>query len=169
MKNVYYVQRLQMPYKGHETNPFTFGGGLVRGGLSTEAMDLIKTIFAFDYMGAAEFEWGAVPSALKELFTLAVNDGLVTYVDEPVYIIAPGWMIDDVIKWVQAALEDEYVHRLKEPLHLKQALQGGRTQGWLKIEGDKICKEPFMFFTNEEMFDNMCQLLELTTKTKTNV
>ena len=37
------------------------------GGLSSEAMDLIRGIWAFDYMGAAEFEFGAVPKALQKI------------------------------------------------------------------------------------------------------
>ena len=40
------------------------------GGLSNEAMDLIRGIWSFDYMGASEFEWGAIPKALGEIAKL---------------------------------------------------------------------------------------------------
>lgn len=63
MKNSYLIQRLRKPY-GRD-NPFSFGGGLRNGGLSDEAMDILRGVFSFDYMGAAEFEFGAVPKALQ--------------------------------------------------------------------------------------------------------
>jgi hypothetical protein len=46
---------------------FAFGGGLMFGGLSKEAMALLMPIFSFDYMGASEFEHGAVPNGLHKL------------------------------------------------------------------------------------------------------
>lgn len=66
------VQRLRKPPKREhpifgKDNPFSFGGGLQNGGLSGEAMDLLREVWSFDYMGAAEFEWGAVPEALSRL------------------------------------------------------------------------------------------------------
>lgn len=45
----------------------SFGGGLRRGGLSEEAMSLLVPIMSFDYMGAAEFEFGALPKALQAM------------------------------------------------------------------------------------------------------
>jgi hypothetical protein len=77
MKRSYLIQRLQKPEywerKDKEgnvvkiDNPYAFGGGLTNGGLSKEAMALLREIFSFDYMGSAEFEWGAVPAALRFL------------------------------------------------------------------------------------------------------
>ena len=67
MKNVYYVQRLKKPTGA--VNPFSFGGGLINGGLHPAAIEMLKNVFSFDYMGAAEFEWGAVPTAIKALFS----------------------------------------------------------------------------------------------------
>ena len=76
MKSSWLIQRLNKPYGenpfGLKDNPFAFGGGLVNGGLSHEAMDILRGIFSFDYMGAAEFEFGAVPKALQ---TIAANAG----------------------------------------------------------------------------------------------
>ena len=64
------VQRLEKPWKsgdilGDIKASFAFGGGLKNGGLSDQAFTMLKDIFSFDYMGAAEFEFGAVPQALK--------------------------------------------------------------------------------------------------------
>jgi hypothetical protein len=73
-ENPYLVQRLQRPYKGKEgglikddPNIFSFGGGFKNGGLSKQAMDIFKELFRFDYMGAAEFEFGAVPKAFQAI------------------------------------------------------------------------------------------------------
>lgn len=69
----YLIQRLEKPHKTDHPwmkengNPFAFGGGLLRGGLSKEGFALIRDLWEFDYMGASEFEWGAVPSALKAM------------------------------------------------------------------------------------------------------
>lgn len=74
------IQRLQEPMRVPENanpilkamaagaaGPFSFGGGYVRGGLTEEANKILGEIFSFDYMGSAEFEFGAVPKALSEL------------------------------------------------------------------------------------------------------
>jgi|ERR1035437_2530956 hypothetical protein len=72
------IQRLKKPFKPVDAsgtpleklladNPFSFGGGLKNGGLSDKAMELIRDIWEFDYMGAAEFEFGAVPQALEKM------------------------------------------------------------------------------------------------------
>ena len=73
------VQRLKAPYKegglGRKLGAaFAFGGGLVNGGLSPEAMELLGPIFRFDYMGASEFEHGAVPKAIASLVSMINPD-----------------------------------------------------------------------------------------------
>lgn len=68
----YLIQRLLRPRKvegplGDFGKAFCFGGGLKDGGLSKEAYALIDRLWRFDYMGASEFEWGAVPAALSAI------------------------------------------------------------------------------------------------------
>jgi hypothetical protein len=66
MDRSYLLQFLEAPSKFD--NPWgSFGGGYKNGGLSDDAMKLIKDIWEFHYMGAAEFEFGAVPTALHFL------------------------------------------------------------------------------------------------------
>jgi hypothetical protein len=82
MKRTWLVQRLQKPapmsIKGKDiSNLFSFGGGFRNGGLTDEAMALLKNVFSFDYMGSAEFEWGAVPQALSFLATQTLVSGTV--------------------------------------------------------------------------------------------
>lgn len=160
MKNVYYVQRLEKP-RGN-VNPFSFGGGLVNGGISKEGMDLLKDIMSFDYMGSAEFEWGAVPTALQALANpeLKAATNSITLKEQEVYIIAPKATIDDITTWIINAADGNHGH-LKESLGFKGALEKApyaRTVGWLKIESDRSCKDPFMFFIDKQMFENVCKL-----------
>lgn len=68
------IQRLEVPYEvpeGHflkgKDNPFSFGGGFLNGGFSKEAMDAFRPIFRFDYMGSAEYEFGAAPKAIQSI------------------------------------------------------------------------------------------------------
>lgn len=72
------IQRLVEPRKDANpiigSNPFVFGGGLKNGGLSDEATKLLDPLFGYDYMGSAEFEFGALPKAYQQL-ALACNAG----------------------------------------------------------------------------------------------
>lgn len=75
----YLIQRLQTPqdYGKFKDNPFNFGGGLKNGGLSEDAMKLLRPIFSFDYMGAAEYEFGEVPRAMQKVAKFAADKELV--------------------------------------------------------------------------------------------
>ena len=64
------VQRLKKPFMKLGMairNSFAFGGGFKDGGLNPEAAALLGEIFSFDYMGAAEYEFGAVADAFKTI------------------------------------------------------------------------------------------------------
>jgi len=72
-KEPYLIQRLNKPFKDPENRMakiaevFSFGGGYVRGGFTKEGWNLLKSIFTFDYMGSAEFEFGEVPKAFAAI------------------------------------------------------------------------------------------------------
>ncbi len=161
MKRVWLIQRLQAPR--NVINPFVFGGGIVNGGFGKEGMNLLMNLFSFDYMGAAEFEWGAVPSAFKALaeckdlttFTISLEGKI------PVYGICSESIATDVVKWVTEEMTNP--HQLKEPTRLHDIMNYNKyameNKGWIKVEDDKSCKEPFMFFVDNEMFQNVCKLL----------
>lgn len=74
MERSWLVQRLNRPFRGNPDSPLaqlgtslSFGGGLRNGGLTKDAMALLRQHFEFDYMGAAEFEFGAVPEAFRKM------------------------------------------------------------------------------------------------------
>ena len=73
MQETFLIQRLRKPHANPDSvtarlgGASAFGGGLVNGGLSKEALRVLRGIFSFDYMGSSEFEWGAVPKALNKI------------------------------------------------------------------------------------------------------
>ena len=155
MERVYYVQRLNAPQ--NQVNPFSFGGEKLNGGISKESMQILKSIFSFDYMGSAEFEWGAIPTALNSMLEAKLSTATLT---NGVFILAPEAIMNDVISWVETASFNP--QRLKEHLGLQEALaksKFAKTKGWLKIEDSDHCEEPFMFFVDEEMFNKTCEVL----------
>jgi hypothetical protein len=60
---------------------FSFGGGLKNGGLSEEAMEILNPIMRFDYMGSAEFEFGALPEALNKMLQTGFSRFLIKDVE----------------------------------------------------------------------------------------
>lgn len=180
MQDSWLVQRLNKPHAplGQiKDNPFNFGGGLQNGGLRSEAMDLLRGIFSFDYMGAAEFEWGAVPKALNEI---ANADSLKAYEfgipftkvekswrseDEhptgtaSIYVLCPGeWgdeVQDRITAWAAKDGDYESGVRLKERTRLAASLRGDEfagTCGWLELDNG------FLFFTDRQMWEQTCAL-----------
>lgn len=76
-RRTYLIQALNPPralFNGM-INPFSFGGG--GSGLSKEGMELFGQFFSFDYMGAAEYEFGAAAQALEALVEFRKHDMLV--------------------------------------------------------------------------------------------
>jgi len=142
------IQRLCAP-KNFD-NPFSFGGGYVNGGLSEEAMNLLRPIFSFDYMGSAEFEWGALPKAFEKI----ANSELTSGKFKNVFYICQKDFVGIVEKIIIGLLEDEYKMNLKEFCGLKNSLEqeNPKIRGWIELDED------FMFFVDEEMFNKTLSL-----------
>jgi len=187
MESSYLIQRLLKPYKNPvgvlKDNPFSFGGGLVNGGLSNEAMDLLRPIFRFDYMGSAEFEFGEVPRTLSKIVEnkdkYIAWEFLVNYRYEswfkkketftgkkPVYVICQKDWIDNVKDVIWYHAKNSYgntQHYTKECVFLNRALAENcedewpkKYQGWLELDNG------YFFFSNKEMFDKTCELFGIT-------
>jgi len=155
-----YIQRLKKPQGTGEMDKLikslSFGGGLVNGGLSDSVMGMLQDIFSFDYMGAAEFEFGSVPSALQHI---ASNiDGYTTHRlkgdDGIVFVICHEKHIPhttDLISRLRNGEEKD----LKERSRLQESLQAIKEKaknnyyysfGWLELDNG------FLFFTDKKMF-----------------
>ena len=163
MKRTYLIQRLCKPIG--RPSLFSFGGGLKNGGLSDEAMSQLKGIFSFDYMGAAEFEWGAVPAALtfiaeqaqKRMSFVPMKFCMTSGEHSGVYYICPKPYEAYVKTIITTLLEDESSLRLKEYCGLAERVkdpQGYKKEnvGWLELNNG------FFFFTDSEMFENTKKL-----------
>lgn len=76
MERTYLIQRVTKPRHSPLgiMNPFSFGAG--GGRLSEKAMELLGPVMNFDYMMAAEYEFGAVPAALNKIYQNAVKQNL---------------------------------------------------------------------------------------------
>jgi hypothetical protein len=172
----YLVQRMNLPYSREVSkiapslaaNLFV----LVDGRFRKEMWGILYSIFRYDYMGSAEFEFGAVPKSLVRMISLgagntskvltlscqvrnwklaasssqAINIGYICKKeDEP-----------DVRNLLCTLALDDWCG-LKEPLAFRYnlaKLDGGfKTVGWHDIEND------FMFFIDQRMFCAMKTLI----------
>lgn len=175
----YLIQRLDKPYENtgifKDGNPFAFGGGLVNGGLSKAAFNILSKIWSYDYMGSAEFEWGALPESwerivknikhyiLGEIVTVGYmedwkQDGYPTITaSTPVYYFCKKEDKKEVEEWIQkTANESNHRHVTKEYVGLGRAIvKPDRNVGWHDLDND------FLFFTSKEMFDKMIEVLNI--------
>lgn len=103
----------------------------------------IDSLLSFDYMGAAEFEYGALPKALKALYP--VLDNVQVYKTEikkhdgqGLFIICTPEQKDEVKSWVEAEVRGVY-HRLKEGTSMERALKNEKYADfnvWWDIENN---------------------------------
>lgn len=192
MERSWLVQRLETPFGGMlgggiKDNPFSFGGGYKNGGLSDNAMNLLRDIFSFDYMGAAEFEFGAVPKALGEIAKLADKKKLraftiqIPYSDIPdtsysewrkdskkrpapegtatIHALCAKGDVDEVQGRIRAWAAEGYRNDLKEGTLLARVLRPPEPDEYpSRVAGWLELDNGFMFFTSEEMWRKTCEL-----------
>jgi hypothetical protein len=195
MKNSFLIQRLQKPLVSPNPifdkiqNAFVFGGGLKNGGLSDEAMSLIKQLWAFDYMGSAEFEWGVIPKALNMMAQICDNFVCGSFLtpykyhdfgrrDKPskdyegngrVYYLCQKDHEEDVKKRISIWAVNPRSSDTKEIVMLDRTLSGCCTEherpavGWLELNNG------YMFFTDEKMWRQTSRLFGVITPFKKTV
>ena len=159
MRRTWLIQRLEKPIG--RVSPFSFGGGLANGGLSKEAMSVLKDIFRFDYMGSAEFEWGAVPVALNFIAEQSSLKTIVSGETQGVFYICPQSYETGVIAVIKALLDDEHSLRLKEWCGLSDRVNhpdeyNQDKVGWLELDNG------FFFFVDKDMFEKTKALFEVS-------
>ena len=192
MHRSWLIQRLKKPLVGTgllgADNPFAFGGGLKNGGLSDEAMGLLHGIFRFDYMGAAEFEFGEVPKALRAIaedtkhlsafsFVIPFADVAKRWNDKSkavptgeatVYVLCDKSHAEEVESRVRGFARDGYSSRLKEGTRLESSLRpieewDADVCGWLELDNG------FFFFTDREMWERTAALFGVAVPAVTTV
>lgn len=185
MREPYLIQRLKKPFKLNEpsdmmkafSEAFSFGGGKVRGGISKEAWEVLSRIWRYDYMGSAEFEFGAVPQSLDRVIGLREENKLVKFefnviakrfnyktdkqetADAVVYIVCEEQHKAKVEIYIKALANTNEAFITKEYVGLGESICGQEyhkdTVGWHDIDND------YLFFTDKEMYDNFCKILKL--------
>lgn len=170
LRSTYLVQRLKKPYKGNADNPFNFGGGLLRGGMNEEAYRALNQIFTFDYMGSAEFEFGAVPKAIDVIAEgFAKGDGVTGKIEiegVPIYYLTHKNIEMETQYRIHELANNQ--HKLKEwscfiesisanrgaPMKRKDALFAAEYIGWIELDNN------FMFFVDKEAFEKFKAMVE---------
>ena len=192
MKDSYLIQRLKKPFKSENklteiSNAFAFGGGYVNGGIPEDGMKLLREIFRFDYMGAAEFEFGAVPEALslmgKNFENLIGFKMMVPFLYEtwskkkklikgikPVYVICfkehRADVCDRILKWAKSNYPKDVF--TKETVNLNSSLAAEQL---LKEDADRYSTEEtvgwleldngYFFFTDRDMWTKTAELFDV--------
>lgn len=204
-KHTKLIQRLGRPQKF--ASPFSFGGGLHHGGLSDEAWEIISKLCNFEYMGAAEFEFGSLPKAFQKLVESMKKNDLEGYcfsvigqpalsidtlpyreygyeqisrvergntLEATLFVLAPKTIrkhVEEVI--LSLSISDDSM-RLQEPTNLRETIfscpewegmskdewKRRKTCGWLELDNG------FMFFSQEEMWRNFCELFGVSIPSK---
>ena len=194
LENPHLIQRLKKPFKTEGTmealaNAFSFGGGLVNGGLSKDAMSLLKDIWRYDYMGSSEFEWGAVPKSLHEIGKYSVDNNLTSFEFEVTAKLSK-WSFEylkkrnkDAKKEVKATVyvvcHKEDVNQVKDFItQMSDNTDDSKRKFHLKESSnfvDSICGSEYhtdtvgwhdidnhyLFFTDKEMFDKISVIFGL--------
>jgi hypothetical protein len=172
LRRTYLVQRLKKPYKGNADNPFNFGGGLFRGGMNEKGYRALNQIFTFDYMGAAEFEFGAVPKAIEAIAKgFAEGNGVTGHVviaGVSVYYLTHKNAEKETVKRIEDLAKDPYITkiRLKEWTNFSDAIsvRNGNINkqriefmdyiGWIELDNN------FMFFVDKDAFEKIKMMVE---------
>ena len=166
--NSYLIQRIKAPYLKEVKSPLQalIKFGLAATGLPKEAKELISTICVFDYMGSSEYEFGAIPKALRQMTKrklVAITPTIAfSYRDyrnskditgnRTVYIIAPELDIEEVQKRIEnlAIGKENCKERTQFSASLAEAKYDADILGWFDLDNH------FMFFKDVKMFKDWC-------------
>lgn len=159
-----FIQRIT-PSEKKKGNPHNFGGGMRNGGLENSFANQIYKFASFDYMGAAEFEFGRLDSSIKNLLEYAKQGEMKlsqSKIDgKIVWIISHSQVINKVRGFLRTlAHSEKREFQLKEFSHFSRVLAGESllVRGWIDIENS------FMFFTDEALAQNFYNLLSRKAK-----
>lgn len=165
-KMTWLVQRLTKPWmkkfpeKGFELD--------AQGKITEDSIDRRQGVCGYDYMGSAEFEYGTIPAAVKELYRdrdklttfelrveakdikMGFNTRKLVAKDTTFYLICRKGDEEEVTKRVRTILADTMP--LKEWPHVYDIFDHenlSRVCGWFELNNG------FYFFADKEMFEGM--------------
>ena len=169
----YLIQRIKKPYVGEVKTPLQAlcKYRLAATGFTKELGEALSTICRWDYMGSAEYEFGAIPKALRAMASLK----LTTKVESinyrwrdygtskdmtgiiPIYIIASKIDLQEVTNRIKTLAIDEL--RCKKRAEFASSLAKNEYSkdiyGWLELDNG------YMFFKDEIMYAHFCALLRV--------
>lgn len=147
-RGTYLIQALNKPQKREgvlKVNPFSFGGG--GSGLTKDALEMLSDLWDPEYMGAAEYEFGAFRDALNMIIEFRRDNRLVAVPmvvkgheaeklnersswytegqkirESVVYVIANKNHLNDIQKVIQSLLTHDKIvdrHGYESPVRLK--------------------------------------------------
>lgn len=177
-KQPHLVQRLNKPRHPGRPNPFAFGGGQRFGGLTEEAAGDLSTAFDFDYMGAAEYEYGAVQKALASIWEAGQKGELEAWEFEiptasvklanwakregwtfpetqtlKVYALAPKELKTDIETFIRETAKEDKTRdecvMFWRAFAVKEGSDPYKLAGWLELDNG------FMFFADRVMWEQM--------------
>jgi hypothetical protein len=99
----------------------------------------VDQYFSFDYMGSSEFEFGALPSALREMRSLHADKAL-TFKEIKVGDSSFGWFVGPEEKFDMAAMLVEDQHKDRPALRLKEEprMKDSKYIGWFAIDASFV-------------------------------
>ena len=167
----YTIQRLTKPFTGEIKHPLQAlaAYGLSATGLSKGAMEIIRSICVFDYMGSAEFEFGAIPKALIKIANapdLVTLEGVLEYRFKSysmpkeiygrraVHIICANDDREEVLKRIKAmAIGEEHCQeRTQFSGSCADYEYDKDVVGWFDLDN------AFMWFVDESMYKGFAKL-----------
>jgi len=176
--STWHVQRLKKPYKEEVETPLQalMKYELVATGLSSNAKEVLSGICVWDYMGASEYEFGAIPKALRSMVIRRLiakvfpvpyhfkrwRDSKVFEGVKDIGIICKEEELQEVLSRIMRMAVGDPSIRCKESHEVDQSLAeydySKDVYGWLELDNG------YMFFKDRKMFDNFCCMFDVSIK-----
>ncbi len=154
------IQRISKPTG--VWNPFSFGGG--GGHFQDKLKEMTKSIYDYDYMGAAEFEWGAVPVSLGWINQHAAECVAGVFQHDvghkyPIFYIVHRNFETPALERLYTWAMEPY-SQTKEVILLHRVLTQSEDEKYPSdIVGWHELNNHWMFFIDEEMWRASCEML----------
>ncbi len=165
MNTTQYIQRIKRPLTENPDEVtidevFAFGGG--GSGLSKDAWRILRPIMSFDYMGAAEYEFDALPLALQQIVAFAKSGELIaethTIGEHVVYVLGNKAMMEEIISRLGLILlKHQDVRSWQGPYRERVVLKEHAKLGNGVVGGIDLTNG-FIFTTDVEMFAKLTAL-----------